>query len=298
MTTVPIGKDVLLERLDGLRQIPTIPAVLAPLLRYLQQPVEQIDVQTVTDFLAQDKSLAAQCLQMANSPLFGRWQKVDSLRAAVVSLGIHHVSDIAMSCSVLNMLPDKTSLDPVAFWEHSLGCALVSRRLARDINLEDPGKAYLAGLLHDLGIVVNLWALPKEFHAAFDAAKTEGIPLHEAEQKVLGFTHCDSGNLLAENWELAPDLIQVLTFHHSPEKSSHSSELVALVHIADLLCRMSGLNHGYVEQRQISLLDDAGFAILAQHSTSLRNFDWARLTFQLDSYLDDVHNLVRAIYRR
>jgi HD-like signal output (HDOD) protein len=98
------SKQILLQRLEDLRKIPTIPAVLAPLLRYLQQPVDQIDVQKVTDLLSQDKSLAAQCLQMANSPLFGRAQKVQSLRAAVVSLGFHHVSDIAMSCGILNIL--------------------------------------------------------------------------------------------------------------------------------------------------------------------------------------------------
>jgi HD-like signal output (HDOD) protein len=298
MTTAPVGKQVLLQRLDGLRQIPTIPAVLAPLLRYLHQPIEQLDVQKVTDLLAQDKSLAAQCLQMANSPLFGRWQKVESLRGAVVSLGFHHVGDIAMSCGVLNMLPgDKTSLDPVVFWEHSLGCALICRRLARKIKLVDPGKAYLAGLLHDLGIIVNLWVLPEEFRTAFEAARAEGIPLHEAEQKTLGFTHCDSGCLLAERWGLAPSMIEVVTHHHSPEKSSDSSGLVALVHIADLLCRMSGLNYGYVEERQVNLFEDSGFALLAQGSDGMKDFDWARLTFELDSYMDEVHSLVRAIYR-
>jgi HD-like signal output (HDOD) protein len=298
MTTAPVGKQVLLQRLDGLRQMPSIPAVLAPLLRYLQQPLEQLDVQEITDFLARDKSLAAQCLHMANSPLFGRWQKVESLRGAVVSLGLHHISDIAMSCGVLNLLPEnKTGLDPIVFWEHSLGCALVCRRLARKIDLCDPGKAYLAGLLHDLGIIVNLWVLPKEFRTAFEIAKAKGIPLHEAEQESLGFTHCDSGRLLAESWGLGSDLIEVVTFHHSPEQSLQDSGLVALVHVADLLCRMSGLNYGYVEQRQVNLFDDAGYALLAQNFTTLKQFDWARLTFELDSYMDEVHSLVRAIYR-
>jgi HD-like signal output (HDOD) protein len=203
-----------------------------------------------------------------------------------------------MSCGVLNMLPgDKTSFDPVVFWEHSLGCALVCRHLARKIHLSDPGKAYLAGLLHDLGIIVNLWVLPQEFRTAYEIAKAEGIPLHEAEERALGFTHCDSGRLLAERWALAPDLTEVVAYHHAPENSSHHTGLVSLVHIADLLCRMSGLNYGYVEERQVNLFEDSGFAVLAQDATSVRDFDWARLTFELDSYMDEVHSLVQAIYR-
>ncbi|MFZ1009038.1 MAG: HDOD domain-containing protein [Candidatus Sulfotelmatobacter sp.] len=294
----PATKQILLQRLEGLRQMPTIPAVLVPLLHHLQQPVGQVDVQEVTDLLAQDKSLAAQCLQMANSPLFGRWQRVETLRGAVVSLGFHHLSDIAMSCGVLNLLPtDKKKLDPVVFWEHSLGCALVCRHLARKLKLSDPGNAYLAGLLHDLGIIVNLWVLPQEFRAAFEIAKAEGIPLHEGEEQSLGFTHSESGRLLAERWDLAASLIEVVSFHHSPEKASRNPELVALVHVADLLCRMSGLNYGYLEQQQVNLFNDAGFSILTRSSPSLKDFDWARLTFELDSYMDEVHNVVQAIYR-
>lgn len=291
-------KTALFKRIEGLNQIPTIPAVLAPLLRYLQQPVEDLDVQKLTSMIAQDKSLASQCLQMANSPLFGRWQKVDSLRGAIMGLGFHRIGDIAMSCSILNMMPkDCGSIDPVAFWEHSLGCALVCRHFARKISYPDPGKVYLAGLLHDLGIIVNLWVLPKEFSAAFDAARSEGIPLHDAEQRVLGFTHCESGGLLAKKWELSSELCEVITHHHSPEQSREHAGLVALVELGDLLCRVSGLNYGYIENRQVNLLEQSGFAVLSQQFQSLRDLDWARLTFELDSYMDEVHTLVHAIYR-
>ena len=290
-------KATLLQRLHGLDQIPTIPAVLAPLLRYLQQPLEQLDVQRVVDMIAQDKSLAAQCLQMANSPLFGRWQKVDSLRGAVVGLGFQRVTDIAMSCGVLNMMPRDKGIDPVAFWEHSLGCALVCRNFARKISYPDPSKAYLAGLLHDLGIVVNLWILPQEFRMAFDFARTEGIPLHEAEEAVLGFNHCESGRLLAERWQFAPDLAEVVAQHHTPDQARDHRGLVALVEVSDLICRMSGLNHGYIEQREVFLPERTCFAILSQQYPQMKDLDWARLTFELDSYMDEVHTLVHAIYR-
>jgi len=291
------AKATLLKRLNGLRQIPTVPAVLAPLLRYLQQPMEQLDVQRVTDLIAQDKSLAAQCLQMANSPLFGRWQKIDSLRGAILGLGFQRVSDIAISCEVLNMMPRESGLDPMAFWEHALGCALVTRHLARKISYSDPGKAYLAGLLHDLGIIVDLWVLPEEFGEVFDFAKRNGLPLHEAEQSVLGFTHCDSGQLLAERWELPVDLTEVIALHHTPEKSVKRPELVALVQISDLLCRMSGLNHGFIENREVNLIEQTGFVLLSQHCENLKDLDWARITFELDSYMNEVRSLVHAIYR-
>lgn len=291
------AKDTLLRRLDGLRQIPTIPVVLAPLLRYLDQPMERLDLQSVTDLISQDKSLAAQCLQMANSPLFGRWQKIDSLRGAVVGLGFQRVSDIVISCGVLNLMPHGTGVDAIVFWEHALGCALVSRHLARKISYPDPSKAYLAGLLHDLGIVVNLTILPEQFCEAFEFARAEGMPLHDAEQQVFGFDHCASGQVLAERWELPADLIEVVALHNTPEKCVNHSGLVALVQISDLLCRMTGLNHGYIENRQVNLFEQTGFALLAQHCPHLKDLDWARITFELDSYMDEVQSLVHAIYR-
>jgi len=196
-------------------------------------------------------------------------------------------------------VPNETGgIDPVVFWEHSLGCALVCRNFARKISYPDPGKAYLAGLLHDIGVIVNLWVLPKEFRAAFDRARAEGVPLHEAELPVLGFTHCESGGLLAERWELSADLRQVVSFHHSSYESQEHAGLIALVELSDLLCRMSGLNHGYIEKREVNLLERAGVSVLSQQCPGLKDLDWARLTFELDSYMDEVHSLVHAIYRK
>jgi HD-like signal output (HDOD) protein len=291
------AKATLLQRLEGLNRIPTIPAVLVPVLRYLQQPLEKLDVQQVADLISRDKSLTAQCLQMASSPLFGRWQKATSLHDAILGLGLQRVSDIVMSCCVLNMMPRDRGIDPVAFWEHSLGCALVSRHFARKIAYPDPGKAYLAGLLHDLGLIVNLWVLPKEFAAVFEFAHAEGIPLHEAEHSILGFTHCESGRLLAERWGLSEDLIEVVAWHHTPQEAHGNAGLVALVELSDLLCRMSGLNYGYIERREVDLMAQPGFAVLSKECAGLKEFDWARLTFEMDSYMDDVHALVRTIYR-
>jgi len=296
MTTV--RKDELLNRLQSLDKMPTLPVVLVPLLRYLEQPIESLEVQGVVDLISKDKSLTAQCLQLANSPLFGRWQSVDSIYSAVLALGMRRMCDIAVSCSVLKLVPQgKAQLDPVVFWEHSLGCALLTRRFATKIGFADPGKAYLAALLHDIGIIANLSVVPQEFARAYEVARTQHIPLHEAEMMELGLTHGESGRVVAEKWHLAPDLAAVAGHHHSPQDAPDSRALVALVSLADLLCRMTALGHGFTEQRQVNLMEEPAFQVLLQECPKLRDFDWALLTFELEGYLDEVHRLVSAFYR-
>jgi HD-like signal output (HDOD) protein len=296
MNTQP--KDVLLKKLEDMEQMPSIPVVLAPLLNYLEQPIEQLEVQRVVALIAQDKSLAAQCLHMANSPLYGRSAEISSVRDAVVALGMQRMRDIAISCSVLTLAPNGSSaIDPTVFWEHSMGVALICRHFAQRIGFPDPGKVYLAGLLHDLGIIVNLWILPKEFGEAIELARSEGIPLQEAESKTLGLTHCESGQILAERWGLTADLVTVVRYHHEPEQASSHLSLLALVSLSDLLCRMAGLGHGYLEVRQVNFLMEPAFQLLLKDCPSLQTFDWARFTFELGSYLDEVHRLVSLLYR-
>ena len=291
-------ESVLRKKLETLEEMPTVPVVLAPLLRYLEQPLDALEVQQVVDLISQDKSLAAQCLHMANSPLYGRWQTVDSIRSAVVALGLQRMRDIAVSCSVLTLTPHgNTKLDPMVFWEHSLGCALVSRQFARRIGFVDPAKAYLGGLLHDIGIVACLSIFPREYQEALDLAQRQRIPLHEAELSTLGLTHCDAGRIVAERWHFTADLVAVVSCHHNPHSAGNNRDLVALVSLADLLCRMSGLGHGAIEDREVSFVDQPGFALLVDECPSLKDVDWARFTFELDAYMEEVQRLVALLYR-
>ncbi len=198
----------------------------------------------------------------------------------------------------MKLLPEeKTSLDPVVFWEHSLGCALVCRQFARRIGYPDPGKAYLAGLLHDIGIVAHIWILPREFGAALEFAEAKHIPLHEAEMTTLGLNHSETGKMVAERWHLTADFIEVVNCHHDAFRATSSRDLVALVSLSDLLCRMEGLGYGYVEERQINFLEEPGFGTLLQECPALRDFDWARFTFELEAYMEEVHRLVSLLYR-
>jgi HD-like signal output (HDOD) protein len=232
-------------RIKSLDAMPAVPAIIQPLATLLQLPSDQVDVERVIELVSYDGTIAAQCLRVANSPLFGR-RNTETVRSAVLALGLRRVEAILLGCCLNRILaPNQWALDAVTFWRHSLGCALVSSRMAKLIGYPEPEKAYLAGLLHDLGILVSMLASTDGFRKCIQAARDRHLALHLCEEEHLGFTHCQSGRILAEHWKFSPDLTDVIEFHHAPQSPPAAAPLVALVHLSDLLCRLRDLGYGY-----------------------------------------------------
>lgn len=277
--------------------MPAIPVILRPLLRCLDQPVEDVDMDRIVELVSYDKSIAAQCVRMANSALFMRSSPAESVRSAVMSLGMWRIRDLLFSNSLSQVIPaNRWVVDPVVFWKHSLGVALVCRKFADMIEYPDSEKAYLAGLLHDIGVLVNCMVAPEEFRVAMEKASREHVPLDEAEQATLGFTHCDSGRVLAEAWKMPAELADAIELHHLIGDPERGGPLVALVHLSDLLCRMRDLGYGYYEPRQIDFASEPGWMHLVMKFPSMAEIDLARFTFALDEYAREVGELVATVF--
>ena len=289
--------DRLRLRIVNIDAMPAIPVILRPLLRCLDQPVEDVDMNRIVELVSYDKSIAAQCMRMANSALFMRSSPADSVRTAVMSLGMWRVRDLLFSNSLSQVIPaNRWVVDPSVFWRHSLGVALVCRKFAEMIDYPDPEKAYLAGLLHDIGVLVNCMVAPEEFRAAMEKASREQIPVDEAEQAILGFTHSDSGRILAQAWKIPEEIADAIELHHQIGDPNRGGPLVALVHLSDLLCRMRDLGYGYYEPRQIDFPNEPGWLYLVMKFPSLAEVDLARFTFSLDEYAKEVKDLVATVF--
>ena len=284
------------ERVQTIEVMPAIPAVFLPLLNLLNNAVEDVTLEEVVRLVSYDNTIAAQCVRVASSPLFGLAQSPKSIKAAVISLGLRRVEAILLTCCLGQAFPTKNwVLDPVVFWRHSLGCAMVCRKFSEKLGAADGEKAYMAGLLHDMGFMVNCLVFPKEFDAAMELACQEEIPLDAAEHATMGFTHCDTGTALAEKWKLSDDLVEVIAYHHALEHSQKAQPLVALVHLSDLLCRMRDLGYGYYERHKVDLISDPAWAILLSQHRDLEDLDLVKFTFELDEAVDEIHALVSAI---
>lgn len=284
------------ERVSRIEATPAIPAVLLPLLKILHMPADHVEMDEVARLVSYDQAIAAQCLRMAGSPLFGLSRPPKSIPAAVMVLGLHRVESILLTSCMGLAFPVKIwPIDPGVFWRHSLGCAMVCRKFSEALVGAGVEKAYAAGLLHDLGILVNCLVFPGEFAMAVERARQYQMPLDEAERSTMGFTHCESGRALAEQWGLADMVVDVVAHHHAAEESDKSRGLVALVHLSDLLCRMRGLDYGYYERHKVDLLADPAWQILLHEHQDLEKVDLVRFTFELDEAVGEIGELVSMV---
>ena len=288
-------QKALSERQDLLNSIPSIPTIVQSLIGEVSQAPEKVDLHRVADLISRDKSIAAQCLRLANSPLMGRGARTDSVRGAVRTLGISHIRDIAFSTMMMQVSGAQRGMDPVVFWEHSLGCAIVSRKLARAVGFDDPEKAYLAGLLHDLGYIVNMVLFPQQEKAALENALQTHEFLGSVEYEKLGYTHCQSGEVLGRFWNFSDDLIEVILCHHNSSAAVINPSLVAIVSLSDRLCRSHSLGVGYVEANDPSLEWETDWKILVDKTPYASQMQWRDFVKDADSYLSEVQDLVKAM---
>jgi HD-like signal output (HDOD) protein len=293
----PVGLAQFEERIRNLGSLPMLPVVLTQLMASLERPSAEVDFDQVVRLISRDEAIAAQCVRMANSAMFGRRRLVETVHEAVIGLGLWRISDLVFSCTLPHTFdPFPKAIDRNTFWRHALGCALVSQQLARLVRSYSAEKAYLAGLLHDLGMLVNASVLPELTKAALESAAAKSVGLDEAEKEILGFTHADSGRILGEAWKLSPDIITVLQFHHDVEGAPAAKDLVALVHLSDLFCREHGLGYGYHEARQIDFTCSPAWLILVQTCRQMGRPQLTRFFGELEEYFAEVVKFVDGVF--
>jgi putative nucleotidyltransferase with HDIG domain len=267
-----------------------------PLLDMLRLPSDKIRLEKVVELISYDGSIAGQCLRLANSPLFGRRQ-TETVRSAVMALGLERVRSMLFSLCMNEVIPrDKWVIAPNAFWRHSLGCALITQRMAQKIEYPDPEKAYLAGLLHDLGFLVNSVLYTEGFRECLRRAAEQHLPLHVIEEQVLGFSHCDTGPMLCQHWGLSKELVDAARCHHDVSLLSTAGPLACLVHLSDLLCRVCYLGYGYDEIMGVDLGGDAAWEILVATYPALKNMDLVRFTLDIDGAMDQIIGTVDSVF--
>ncbi len=294
-----MDKNQMIERAEilvgAVDDLPTIPIVATKVLQLLDDP--DVSVEEIADLMLSDQVMTARVMKLINSPVYKPTQEITSLKRALVYLGLRHVRELALTTSVINAF-DGTSgaLELNAFWEHSFGVGMVSKIIAQKIGYQDLEKAYIAGIIHDLGEVFLSNFLREPFLEVLEYIKVHPVKLVDAEAELLGTTHCEIGLCMARKWNFPDAYCDVIAYHHNPGEATVDPILCAIVNLADLFCTVRELNYGGREWISFNLSDEEAWTILKNESPAFADMDVERFCYELDDAIPDVKELVSSIF--
>jgi len=234
--SVPVARreDRLRAILDRIDELPSLPEFIARLLAAVEEPA--VSGERVAEIVSEDQAMTAAVLKLVNSPYYGLSRRIGSIQHAVLLLGFRTVRNLALSAVLVKSF-GRTSNDrrfqPAALWRHAVASAAGARLLALRLGADEAEEAFLAGLVHDMGIVIIDQYLHEEFRAVLDLVSTRRVTLREAEREVLGRDHAFIGALLARRWNFPGAVVEAIGCHHAPWRAKRDPRLAAIVHLAN-----------------------------------------------------------------
>lgn len=182
--------------------LPVLTAVLQKTLG-LYRDHENVSIPQLAAGVEQDVVIAGTVLSIANSAMYGGRSSVSNLRQAIARIGINKTRNVLLGLSVTRSVKTVKITTPAwslaRFNSHSLAAAALSDLIVRKVRSANAEWAFLAGLLHDIGLLVIAAGLPEEFEIITRHSEGEAS-LIEQEMALLGFTHFELGAEMAARW--------------------------------------------------------------------------------------------------
>ncbi len=249
-TSTPAGimngeqERIVREAIREISHIATLPEVTLKIIRLVEDP--DSTAQDLNRVITNDPALGARILKVVNSAFYGLPGQIASLNRAIVLLGLNAVKNIAIAASLAKLFRGGQicpSFNARDLWTHSIAVATGSRLLAQKAGLGLPDEAFLAGLIHDLGIIVEMQARRQKFVEAIEKTDADAaMGFRAAETAALGANHEQFGTGLCQMWKFPKSVIYVTGYHHRPlELAEGHRTLAVMVHLADILAARAGL---------------------------------------------------------
>ncbi len=227
---------------DEVGAMVSLPAAAARVCALADDPAATIAM--FESVVLTDVALTARLLKLANSPAIGLSHKVGTVSRAVTVLGMRAVRDLALGVAAVHSFDRIPSslMTMQDFWTHSMLSGLAARELAlragRRVQAES---AFVEGLMHAVGQLLLFRARPEQARTALLAwaDDPDDAPLLEHERRVLGFTHCEVGAVLAQRWNLPSSLAACIEFYGEPARAGAYQAAAAQVAVADRLATLA-----------------------------------------------------------
>ncbi len=233
------------DALKEISHIATLPEVTLKIIELVEDPSSS--AQDLHEVISNDPALCSRILKVVNSSFYGLPGQIASINRAIVMLGLNAVKNIAIAASLAKLFRGG-ELTPFfsakELWDHSNAVAIACKMISDRLGLGLGDEAYLAGLIHDIGIMVEMQYDRTNLIDALDRcnADSSGTPtvsLLDTEEEIFGANHQDFGKGLCEKWKFPAPFVAAAGFHHNPtEAPSETKKIVYIVHAADVIASM------------------------------------------------------------
>lgn len=135
--------------------LPVLPEVAFKVRQVINSP--DVGSEQIIQIVQGDPVLSARLIRVANSPLYGTWREIKTVRDAVRRLGLETTKNLSFSLSVKQLFSAKTSLikkQIEKIYNESTSIAAIAFVIAQSQAPHlDPEQALLSGLVQNLGLI-------------------------------------------------------------------------------------------------------------------------------------------------
>src|SRR5438105_10746168 len=182
------------EAIKKVTTIATLPEVTARIVATVEDP--RSTASQLHKIVSHDPALVTRILKVVNSAFYGLPGQIGSVERAIVLLGLNAVKNIAVAASLGQLFRSGKLCEGFAardLWTHCIAVGVSARELAKQMKLPLADEAFLAGMIHDIGIVLSLQTAPEQLRQVCETAKTSEKDFCTIEREIIGADHQQLG---------------------------------------------------------------------------------------------------------
>ena len=268
--------------------LPVNPAVAAELTAMMKSSAGLDNTRRLADLISLDPVLSCRVIQTANSPFYRRANMVGTVPLAMVIVGVKQVQEVLVD--TIRAARSAQAFSGFAsvskdFWQHAVVVGRIAEMLRDVIRINTSADLYLCGLLHDLGMLV-LDGMSPNFYPQCAQPSEEMQDMVRAEKEYIGVDHGQAGVWLAEGIGLPQPYLDVMHFHHVPEKATTNPVPVALVNLANIFASMKGACLGQPKVTTQDALRSFAWALIEEHHRPFQEVNVPQFVNSFSAELD------------
>lgn len=237
-----------------------------------------------------DPAVSIRVMRTVNSAFYSLRNPVNNLRSAITMLGFREVRNLALTAYLSRLFRATAGYRTYSrqgLWDHLVGVATASRLIAQVVKAAPADDAYLAGLVHDVGLLLVDQQIHKRFRQVVDALD-EATPTCQIEQQLLTFDHTELGAYVTRQWRFAEGMVAAIRYHHAPHLyAGEHAALVNVVALANYLCSRKGLT-------SLGVCNAAPLTDAVFHTLNFERSELAAIWERLEETLSGAGDLVAA----